>query len=67
MELAIRLYKKEQVCQMTGLSLSQLDREIRSGRMTVVRVGKRGVRIPDVEVERYLSVLCRGHLPSRAR
>jgi excisionase family DNA binding protein len=47
---------KKQVCEMTSMSLSSINRIINSGKMRPVRIG-RAVRIPSEELDCFLESL----------
>jgi excisionase family DNA binding protein len=47
---------KKQVCEVTSMSLSSINRIIDSGKMRPVRIG-RAVRIPSEELESFLESL----------
>ena len=47
---------KKQVCEVTSMSLSSINRIINSGKMRPVKIG-RAVRIPSEELESFLESL----------
>lgn len=52
METAGRLYRVEEVAALLGRSYRTIRDEITSSQIRAVRVGARGVRVPEAEVHR---------------
>ena len=52
----MNMLTKKQVCEVTSMSLSSINRIINSGKMRPVRIG-RAVRIPSEELESFLEIL----------
>jgi excisionase family DNA binding protein len=48
------LYSLKKVHENTGLSLATLHRYIKSGKLNVVRVGDRAIRVPESEITRLI-------------
>ncbi len=49
-----KYFTLKEVNEITGLSLITLNRDIRSGRLHVVRVGERAIRVPESELSRLI-------------
>lgn len=49
-----KYFTLKEVNEITGLSLITLNRYIRSGRLHVVRVGERAIRVPESELSRLI-------------
>jgi excisionase family DNA binding protein len=49
-----KYFTLKEVSEITGLSLITLNRYIRSGRLHVVRVGERAIRVPESELSRLI-------------
>ena len=49
-----KYFTLKEISEITGLSLITLNRYIRSGRLHVVRVGERAIRVPESELSRLI-------------
>jgi excisionase family DNA binding protein len=49
-----KYFTLKEISEITGLSLITLNRYIRSGRLHVVRVGERAIRVPESEISRLI-------------
>ncbi|MGD9579175.1 MAG: helix-turn-helix domain-containing protein [Syntrophorhabdus sp.] len=49
-----KYFTLKEVSEITGLSLITLNRYIKSGRLHVVRVGERAIRVPESELSRLI-------------
>lgn len=49
-----KYFTLKEISEITGLSLITLNRYIRLGRLHVVRVGERAVRVPENEISRLI-------------
>ena len=45
----------KEACEILRISRSHLWQLTRSGKIKEVRIGKRGIRIPEAEIERFIS------------
>jgi excisionase family DNA binding protein len=52
----MKLLTIKEVCSRLSISRSKLHELIRSGRIRVVRIGKRGVRIAEAELSRFIEI-----------
>jgi excisionase family DNA binding protein len=51
---AMKLLTIKEVCSRLAISRSKLYELFRSGQLSAVRIGKRGVRVSDVEITRFI-------------
>jgi excisionase family DNA binding protein len=50
----VKLITVKKTCERLGIGRSHLWCLIRSGKIRTVRIGKRGVRIPESEIDRFI-------------
>jgi excisionase family DNA binding protein len=50
----MKLLTIKEVCSRLAISRSKLYELLRSGQLGAVRIGKRGVRVSDVEIARFI-------------
>ena len=46
------LWRRQEAAQILGISISQLDKMIRAGQLATIRIGERGIRISQTDIDR---------------
>ena len=54
MENRIKLYKKKELCEIMGVSISKIDLLMKDNEISYLKIGK-NVRFRDVDINKYLN------------
>jgi excisionase family DNA binding protein len=54
MENRIKLYKKKELCEIMGVSISKIDLLMKGNEISYLKIGK-NVRFRDVDINKYLN------------
>jgi len=50
----MKLLKVRDACELLACGRTRLHELVKAGRLRAVKIGARGVRIPDAEIERFI-------------